>query len=281
MKIKNEEISLEWKKILYISPHVHEIIEVVYITDGSIELGIGQQLYDMDKGDFAIIFPNIIHYAKSMTGKENKVVYIHLEPAMFPFYYTEVQKYKPKDPVIKKEKVYPDIVYAVKSLVNKKESTAMLMQAYTQMILARVFSEMELIDQSIKDSERLVYSAVEYVADNFRNEISLEKMAYELCVSKYVLSRMFAKTFHRNFNKYVNDIRLDYAASVIENSMESITNICLDSGFESQRTFNRVFKERYQMTPREYRYKMNGLKANDIEKTLTQPHAKRIIDKDK
>lgn len=30
-------------------------------------------------------------------------------------------------------------------------------------------------------------------------------------------------------------------------------NICLDCGFESQRTFNRVFKDRYKITPREYR----------------------------
>ena len=33
----------------------------------------------------------------------------------------------------------------------------------------------------------------------------------------------------------------------------SITNICLDSGFESQRTFNRVFKERYKISPSDYR----------------------------
>ena len=32
-----------------------------------------------------------------------------------------------------------------------------------------------------------------------------------------------------------------------------ITNICLDSGFESQRTFNRVFKERYKISPSDYR----------------------------
>ncbi|MBR6547965.1 MAG: UDP-N-acetylmuramoyl-L-alanyl-D-glutamate--2,6-diaminopimelate ligase, partial [Clostridia bacterium] len=44
----------------------------------------------------------------------------------------------------------------------------------------------------------------DYVAKNFRDEISLEKMAYDLGISKYVLSRLFAKTFHCNFNKYVN-----------------------------------------------------------------------------
>ncbi len=34
---------------------------------------------------------------------------------------------------------------------------------------------------------------------------------------------------------------------------KSITDICLDAGFESQRTFNRVSRERYKVMSREYR----------------------------
>ena len=34
---------------------------------------------------------------------------------------------------------------------------------------------------------------------------------------------------------------------------KSITDICLDAGVESQRTFNRVSRDRYKVTPREYR----------------------------
>ena len=33
----------------------------------------------------------------------------------------------------------------------------------------------------------------------------------------------------------------------------SVTDIWLESGFESQRTFNRVFREKYHMSPRVYR----------------------------
>ena len=76
----------------------------------------------------------------------------------------------------------------------------MLIQAYVQMILAHVFAEMPMVDKSTVGSDDLIYNAVEYVAKNFREKISLEKMAYDLCVSKYVLSRMFAKTFHCNFS---------------------------------------------------------------------------------
>ena len=50
-----------------------------------------------------------------------------------------------------------------------------------------------------------------------------------------------------------NDARLGYACTRLVNSSDTILDICLDSGFDSQRTFNRVFKERYRITPSEYR----------------------------
>ena len=88
-------------------------------------------------------------------------------------------------------------------------------------------------------------------------------MAYELGVSKYVLSRVFSGTFHTNFCQYVNGIRLNYACAYLENTKDSITEISLECGFESQRTFNRAFKKKYRMTPREYRENVKKMSKNN------------------
>ena len=250
---RNTGVSAEWKKPVHVPPHLHEAIEVVYVTDGEIELGVGQELFHMDEGDFAVVFPNVIHHYQVFGEKENKVIFLYLEPTLFPSYYRELQIYSPKNPVVKKEPGASGCGKCHKISDRNNRRGSRMIQAYAQMILAHVFTTMPMMDKSAVGSDDLIYNAVEYVAKNFRENISLEKMAYELCVSKYVLSRMFAKTFHCNFSKYVNGVRLNYAVAALENTMDSITNICLDCGFESQRTFNRVFKERYKITPREYR----------------------------
>ena len=113
--------------------------------------------------------------------------------------------------------------------------------------------KLNLVEKSNVGSNDLIYQTVSYISANFKKKFSLEEMAKDLGVSKYVLSRLFSKTFHRNFNQYLNDARLNYACHRLENTSDSITNICLDSGFESQRTFNRVFKERYKISPSDYR----------------------------
>ena len=241
-------------------PHLHEAIEIIYVTDGTVELGVGQELFHMKKDDFAIVFPNIIHHYQVFSPGKNKAIYLFLEPSLTPGFYEDLQKYSPKYPIISSERVHVDIVNSIKALVNFHDFNAMIIQAHAQIILAHVFSDMEMVEKDAVGSDDIVYCAVEYVAKYFKEKIFLDKMAYELGVSKYVLSRLFAKTFHCNFNQYINGVRLNYAVAALENTNLSITTICMDAGFESQRTFNRAFKEKYKMTPREYRMKLHDIK---------------------
>lgn len=260
---RNAEIALERKKSIHVPPHLHEAIEMVFVTEGSVELGVGKELFHLEKGDLGIVFPNVIHHYQVFGTGRNRAIYLFAEPTLFTSYVEELQSSCPKVPVIKKENVSPDIEYVINKLNVQEAYNSRLAKAYMQIILAHVFVDMEIISKESAGTDDVIYNVVEYVAKNFRDEITLERMAYDLCVSKYVLSRMFAKTFHCNFSKYVNGIRLSYAQAILQDSKESITNIALDCGFESQRTFNRVFKERYKMTPREFRNKTMMLNASE------------------
>lgn len=51
---RDKGISVEWKRAVHMPPHLHEAIEIVYVTNGNIALGVGLELYDMNEGDFAI-----------------------------------------------------------------------------------------------------------------------------------------------------------------------------------------------------------------------------------
>lgn len=254
---RNEGVSIEWKNSVHVPPHLHEATEIVYVTDGTLALGVGQELFHMGKGDFAIVFPNVIHHYQVFNSGKNKAIYLFLEPSLVSNFYEDLQKYSPKYPIISYETVHVDIINSVKAFMNMQDANSKILQAHAQIILAHVFSDMEMVDKDAVGGDDIIYSTVEYVAKNFREEICLDKMACDLGVSKYVLSRLFAKIFHSNFKKYVNSVRLNHVIAALENSNESITNICLEAGFESQRTFNRVFKERYKMTPREYRMKLH------------------------
>lgn len=254
---RKKEISYEYKNSVHVPPHLHEAIEVVYVTKGSVELGVGKELYHMETGDFGIVFPNIIHHYQVFSDDTSKAIYLFIEPSVLINFQEELRKKCPENPIIKKSVLRHDIVSAIKALAKSDTESTIMQQAYAQIIVAFVFSTVKLVNKDSVGEDNLIYRAVSYVAMNFREHISLDTMAKELCISKYILSRMFSKTFHCNFCRYVNKTRLNYARACLEKMDYSITDISLDCGFESQRTFNRVFKEEYKMTPREYRNKMN------------------------
>ena len=79
---RDKGISVEWKRVVHMPPHLHEAIEIVYVTNGNIALGVGLELYDMNEGDFAIVCPNVIHHYQVFGERENKVVFLHIDPAV-------------------------------------------------------------------------------------------------------------------------------------------------------------------------------------------------------
>ena len=50
---KKEKFSIIRKKPHHVPPHLHNAIELVYVTKGELELGVGCELYHMEQGDFA------------------------------------------------------------------------------------------------------------------------------------------------------------------------------------------------------------------------------------
>lgn len=240
----------------HVPPHLHNLAEFVYVTEGTLEFGVGQELFHMGKGDFAVAFPDVIHHYQVLSAKGGRAYYLMVSPTMSGQFLDDMQKYCPENPVIKKEQVHADIINAVRSLWKEFQSgnrDPVVEQAFIQIIIARSMPHFKLMEKSDIGSSDIIYQTVSYIAGHFREALSLERMARDLGVSKYVLSRVFSGTFHRNFNQYVNEQRLNYVAMLLECSGRTITEICMDAGFESQRTFNRVFQERYRMAPKEYR----------------------------
>ena len=254
--VDTEEEILAVKRVArHVSPHLHNALEIVWVTEGALELGVGQELYHMENGDIGFVFPNIIHHYQVFTNRESVAVFIKSPPFVLSTFDEILLNYAPEYPIIKAGDVDRETYRALGAVMKTKQTEFAIVQAYLQIVLARCFRNFKLVEKRSVGSDDLIYQTVAYVSGNFKNTFSLEDMAKDLGVSKYVLSRIFSKTFHSNFKQYLNDTRLDYARRRLENTEDSITNICLDSGFDSQRTFNRVFKERFRVSPTEYRKK--------------------------
>ena len=207
----NEEIIAVKRKPRHQPPHLHNAMEIVCVTKGTLELGVGQELYHMETGDIGVVFPDVIHHYQVFSSEVNEAVFINAPQMIFGRFENVLRNNAPQYPVVKSD-VIPDEVYrAVESIIDTGQNDIWVVQAYLQIILARCIPMMKLVEKSKIGSDDIIYCTVSYISANFNKSISLDGMAHDLGVSKFSLSRLFSKTFHSSFNQYVNETRLGYA----------------------------------------------------------------------
>ena len=254
-----KDLKITHGKARHFPPHIHGSLECIHIARGTLELGIGQEFYHMEQGDLSIIFPDIIHHYQIFDSRGCTCTYLLASPSLTGDFSESLQKYCPENPVIPCQNLHPDVIYLLNRLLSDSKNQepqpfgSTLQLSFIQIILARCLPSYTLMEKGMIDNDDLVYQVVSYLARNFTEEVSLTSMARDLGVSPYILSRVFSGTFHMNFNQYLNDLRLNQACIQLVHTDQTITDICLNAGFESQRTFNRVFKERFHVSPREFR----------------------------
>ena len=56
-----------------------------------------------------------------------------------------------------------------------------------------------------------------------------------------------------SFNNYLIEFRLERAASLLKDTSETVLDIAEKSGFDNISNLNRLFKKRFEMTPKEFR----------------------------
>jgi AraC-like DNA-binding protein len=103
------------------------------------------------------------------------------------------------------------------------------------------------------DIDQRVTRVFEWVYENIERKLSVEHAAAIAHISPSAFSRFFAREAGRSFTQYVNDLRCSEACIKLRNTDRPIALIAQDCGFETMSHFNRQFRERHRVTPREFR----------------------------
>ncbi|MCL2107950.1 MAG: AraC family transcriptional regulator [Oscillospiraceae bacterium] len=94
---------------------------------------------------------------------------------------------------------------------------------------------------------------IEYINQHYKEDMPLELISGIAGFSKFHFTRWFKQFAGVSFYDYLTRVRVKVAESMLINSDAAITEIALESGFQSIATFNRVFKHNKQLTPTEFR----------------------------
>ncbi|WP_418186191.1 AraC family transcriptional regulator [Aliarcobacter vitoriensis] len=101
---------------------------------------------------------------------------------------------------------------------------------------------------------KLANDVMNYIYKYIDTNINIDELSCELNISKFHLHRIFKEEFGKNIYESIKSIRLEKAANLlITNRYSTISDIALMIGYSSQTSFLRSFKQRFNMTPKDWR----------------------------
>jgi transcriptional regulator GlxA family with amidase domain len=98
-----------------------------------------------------------------------------------------------------------------------------------------------------------ITKALEYVDENFAQDISMADAARHVDMSYTAFSRFFSRYLGRGFAEYLLLARLKQAAMLLAETDKSVTDIAMETGFSTTSYFIQRFREYQGMTPKRFR----------------------------
>jgi len=93
----------------------------------------------------------------------------------------------------------------------------------------------------------------DYLLSSLDQPIQLNEIARAACLSPSHFHRSFTKVFGETPQRYLTRHRLQRAGRLLRQKHLGVTEVCLESGFESLGSFSSLFRRHFGLSPREFR----------------------------
>ncbi len=268
----SNSISIRYEELEQFYPHwhYHDEFELVYIHKGSGIRYVGDGIAQFQTGDMVLLGSGLPHVWQSNplenVSGEKKAVFtvIHIRQefvhneffnlsmmsnirklfhesaqgiSFLKFksaekYFGEIQKANSADKIIK-------LLELLSKLSKHKK---------TELLSSKEFN-MALFDLN---NDRLT-NIFNFIIQKFRGKINLNTLADMVHMTPEALCSYFKRKTRKSIFSYIIDLRIGFSCKLLMNSDMNIEQVSQESGFPSTTFFNRKFKDKMHITPKQYR----------------------------
>lgn len=269
-------------------PHWHSDIEIIMPIEAPYKARCANQTYDVELGDILFVCPAVLH--EIFSPAPGARLYIQADFSAFSSLADLKGAFRLMSPAlhIKKNTCPPEIYnqfYSYVETITKlyfecnssvdlldiiDDNTVPFMElepyceleiySHLMMFIAYCGKNQDLFKgttsltsaHSFRNTIPLS-DVCAYIADHFTEELTLEHVAEYAGFSKYHFERIFSDYNGVTFYRYLQQMRINYAQTLLSNHDLSITDIAWQTGFTSCTAFTRAFKKNTGYPPSQYR----------------------------
>lgn len=275
LRVETVHLEQEFEK------HTHSFSEVVCVLGGSARHVVGEQSYQIGAGDVFVINHQSEHAFEQVKGltiinlsyNERNLLFDRAELRVLPGFaplFLMAPRLREKTPEVGMLHVSPQDMSFVETaagmLVRQAEQKAAgyetVVKLLFQTVVAFLSAKYEQTQGTASQNLALIAAAYDYMEQNLSSELTVNEMAERLSVSPRHLERLFRLYCKESPLEHLTELRMSRALHELAYTAAPVAEVAALCGFADSSYFSRVFKARYQVSPRRYR-ELTSLKLFD------------------
>ena len=108
-------------------------------------------------------------------------------------------------------------------------------------------------------TEEIIHRIHEYLLEHLADRVTIEDLSKQFLMNPTTLKKTFKDVYGMSLAAHMKQHRMVRAAKLLLETYDSIAQIALAVGYESQSRFTTAFKETYDMLPSMYRKKLQQI----------------------
>lgn len=249
----------------YVSPHWHKHIEINLMLQGRVEFVIDGRKQVVEAGDLCIINSGAIHSGRATeqdreSAQRVELITILWEYEFFlkyckdlPLYRFEIDESDDMFPKIRNMIIDIGILYRARSPYYEMKVSAILLNLGSTLLQYCLKEKQLYIEYEKTKMIKKVQDSIEYIEQNYRENLSLQNVAEYMYMSPTYFSKKFKHLTGINFYRFLIQCRLKHARDDLLNTEMSMTEIAFQNGFPNVKSFIEQFKKMYKKTPKQYK----------------------------
>lgn len=254
--------------------HSHDFLEINYVEKGTGYYLIEEKEYEIREGDIFIINNQERHMA--VHDGTLKLEVIVFDPSLLWDRHLGYQLLEPffnrsasfTNWIRAEDEGYECLMEALNQLREeyqcKKPGWELFVNSWTQLFMAvlyRIYLERRRDELGVSGRRKTftkLQPVLDYIHEHYLEQIELDDLVKVASMNRSYLCTCFKNFLHMRIFEYIDQLRIDRACMLLSTTDKSITEIAMETGFNSVSYFNRVFKKIRNLSPGEYRRRSAG-----------------------
>ena len=235
--------------------HTHSCTELFYCLSGEGQFYLAGQLFPVKPDDMVIVNPQVEHTELSLNASPLEYIVLGVDNMEFLFSKADTS-YAIFNCRENRERMVTLLDMLLAEADRSLDGCETVCQDLLEVLLiwlVRCTTISLQLEETTRTENRECAEIKRYLDTNYREDISLDRLAELAHLNKYYLAHTFQREYGISPITYLNRRRIEESKYMLTNTGYSLAQISELMGFSSPSYFSQCFRKSEAMTPNEYR----------------------------